>query len=135
MTWEEALEIVVAKTGVERYRWLCSEDNPSVRGWDGREDFRRYMVELATGQSFPPLATQIGNLFRSARLFAKSGFKLAPRDVRRARLAICQACPRYDHAQGRCLECGCANSAKVWIAADKCPLTPPKWESVLVLEA
>ena len=75
----------------------------------------------------PAMGVMAGNLFRSALGFARSGFKLAPRSVRRERLAICQACDKYDPIQARCTVCGCKNKAKVWVAADSCPLPEPKW--------
>jgi hypothetical protein len=85
-----------------------------------------------TGQStsYPSVGQQAKNLFRSALGFARSGFKLAPRAVRRARLAICEGCEHYDLVARRCRKCGCRQSAKVWVAADKCPLLPPKWGPV-----
>lgn len=44
MTLDEALEIVVARTRHERYRWHCSDDNPNARG---REAYRRSVLSLA----------------------------------------------------------------------------------------
>ena len=46
MSWQESLEDYVSRTGVERYRWLCSEDNPNAMD---REAYRRFVVEQATG--------------------------------------------------------------------------------------
>lgn len=43
MTWTDALEVVVARTGVGRYRYLCSEDHADHARW------RLKVVELATG--------------------------------------------------------------------------------------
>ena len=83
----------------------------------------------ATG-SYPPIPQQARNLFRTALGWVRGGFKLAPRKVRRQRLAICEACDKYDQVQKRCRVCGCANSAKVWIASDQCPLNPPKWGAI-----
>lgn len=80
--------------------------------------------------SLPPVRVQAQNLWRSVRGFVRSGMKLTPKEVRRARLAICQACPSYDLAQKRCRVCGCKNSAKVFVASDKCPLDPPRWLAI-----
>jgi len=50
MTWTDALDAVVARTRVERYRWLCSEDNPDA---ESRAAYRSRMVELVTGEPDP----------------------------------------------------------------------------------
>lgn len=47
MTLNDALDIVVSRTRHERYRWLCSEDNPDVAERDG---YRDHVMKLATGQ-------------------------------------------------------------------------------------
>lgn len=54
MTWQAALEIVVSRTGVERYRDLCSDDNPDP---ETRAGYRSLMLTLA-GQP-PPIPTVI----------------------------------------------------------------------------
>lgn len=66
MTYLEALEVVVARTRHERYRWLCSDENPNT---EQREGYRRIVLEKA-GQPAPapaqsvPLSTSL----RAARL-------------------------------------------------------------------
>ena len=51
MSWEEALELVIASTRHERFRWLCSEDNPNA---EQRDSYRRYVVYMATGEQLAP---------------------------------------------------------------------------------
>ncbi len=46
MDWPEALEIVLVRTRHERYRWLCSEENPNV---EQREAYRAQIVQMAEG--------------------------------------------------------------------------------------
>lgn len=58
MTWGEALEIEVARGGVERYRWLCSDENPDEAT---REGYRVLMIRLATEQ--PILSTSLAQEF------------------------------------------------------------------------
>jgi hypothetical protein len=53
MSWTDALELVVAATGHERYRWLCSEDNPDPGSRDG---YRGLMVRLSAGDEAAPSA-------------------------------------------------------------------------------
>jgi hypothetical protein len=52
MTWSEALEIVVSQTTHERFRWLCSDDNPDA---GSRSGYRALVIRLATGE--PPAET------------------------------------------------------------------------------
>lgn len=47
MTWNEAIGSVIAATGIERYRWLCSDEN---RDAEQREAYRALMVRQATGE-------------------------------------------------------------------------------------
>jgi len=62
MTWQEALDTVVARTGHERFRWLCSDDNPDAVQ---REGYRGVVLGLAgqpaseTPPVLPPLAVSI----------------------------------------------------------------------------
>jgi hypothetical protein len=53
-----ALDEAIARTGVHRYRWLCSDENPILEGPSGRHAFQRLVTELAagtyTGQRFDP---------------------------------------------------------------------------------
>lgn len=46
MTWPEALEIVLVRTRHERYRWLCSEENPNV---EQRDAYRIQIVQMVEG--------------------------------------------------------------------------------------
>lgn len=50
MTWHQAADELVKRTGHERYRWLCSDENPDARQ---RESYRAMMLEKA-GQPVPP---------------------------------------------------------------------------------
>ena len=54
MTLEEAIEVVVARTKHERYRWLCSDENPDA--WS-REGYRLLMLELAGAPAPTPTPT------------------------------------------------------------------------------
>jgi len=47
MTLDDALDLVISRTGHERYRWLCSLGNPDG---EGRESHRRLVMEKATGE-------------------------------------------------------------------------------------
>src|SRR5579863_6447937 len=100
----------------ENVPYYCDRLNPTHSEYNPK--YRDVVIQSSQAwtiylkrQAYPPLATQAANLFRSAIGFARSGFKLAPRAVRRERLAICQACEKYDPVQKRCTVCGCKNKA------------------------
>jgi hypothetical protein len=117
----------------ERTKRLCELIDPGHSAFDAR--YKQVVIDQSNRingvvpTSMPPIHVQAKNLFRSARGWVKSGLKLAPKDVRKARLAICLACPKYDPSQGRCTVCTCFAKAKVFIASDCCPLPEPKWKT------
>jgi hypothetical protein len=114
---------------VRRFCTLLDPDGPKYR-----PEYKSAVIEQTAQfdpdrtQEYPPYVAQVGNLFRSALRFVRSGFKLTPKKERQARLEVCLGCDQYDQAQKRCRKCGCVNSAKVWVASDKCPLG--KWPSL-----
>jgi hypothetical protein len=128
MAWTDDLETVVSRTGVERYRWLTSDQNPDVMG---RERYRAQMAEMATGAepvrhtAYPSVRHQARNLWRSVKAFVASGGKLAPKAVRAERQRTCAVCPYWTGA--RCRKCGCATPIKIYSAAEVCPDDPPRW--------
>jgi hypothetical protein len=121
VNWVDALNVVVERTGVERYRTLCSDD------WHDHERMRAEVVRMATQPyeapvQYPPLAEQIGNALTAGVKFLMSGGKLVSAEEHARRLAICQGgCEWYDPDQSRCKACGCADSAKAWIETQRCP--------------
>jgi hypothetical protein len=121
MTWTEALEVVVSRTGVERYRTLTADD------WHDHEWWRAEMVRMEsqpyeTPIQYPPLATQIGNALKAGLQFATSGFKLATQQEHDRRLSICHTCKFWDRAQDRCTKCGCVDTWKAWVETQNCPI-------------
>jgi hypothetical protein len=128
--WTDALEIVVSRTGAERLRYLCSEENPDV---PGRARYRKQVTEMAaqpavaprpiSAPSYPPLAEQVTNALKAGLSFAASGFKLTSQAEHDRRLSICQApCEFWDKELGRCVKCGCVDTIKAWIESQKCPM-------------
>jgi hypothetical protein len=123
MTWERALDLVVARTGHSRYRVLCAEDNPDVAQ---RDAYRRLVVSEATGGPSPPsVATMATSAIRAGAGFVASGFATVDRAEQERRLAICGACPDFDAGPGRCRLCSCYMGLKSRIAGAKCPID--KW--------
>jgi hypothetical protein len=58
MNLEQALDILIARTGHERYRWLCSEDNPDVIG---RDAYRALVITQAEGKPTQDPAEVLGS--------------------------------------------------------------------------
>jgi hypothetical protein len=50
MNWTESLDIVVSRTGHERYRELCADANPDV---GQRDAYRALMIRQATDEPEP----------------------------------------------------------------------------------
>lgn len=99
MNWPDALDLAVARSGVERLRWLCSEANPNPRT---REGYRRFVLRSAgvlppppprpPRPSSPPLVP-LGESIRAARL----GFRVCFYSDSRG----CGCSGTYCHALGR----------------------------------
>jgi hypothetical protein len=126
MDWTEALEIVIAETGHERYRDLCSDDHPDRDAW------RANMVARATGEpSYPSYGAMARNaLGAAARVVgavATGQRVLLTQSEIDARLAVCTSCDRWDEEKARCRKCGCAQF-KLHLATEVCPLS--KWEPI-----
>jgi hypothetical protein len=124
--FDAALETVVARTKVERYRFLCSEEYPDHRAW------RRWVVEQATGeaptpQAYPSLFTQAKNLAGSAGRFVASGFAMVDQAEFDRRRGICEVCPNLDRERDRCRVCSCYLAVKPWGKAERCP--EGRWEA------
>lgn len=104
MNWRDALELVVAETGVGHYRFLCSEANPDP---STREGYRRYMVELATGvkvarpEAPPPASPRPPPGDWSARIRACPDFNPG------CCASPAPYCSRFDlhPSRERCIEC------------------------------
>jgi hypothetical protein len=133
MSWEEALEVVVARTRNERFRTVCGEDHPDHEVW------RRKVVEKATGQAptpaeYPSLFRQAANLAgavgRVVAAAAQGEAVLVTAEVLEQRRAICLGCDLNGHRESggiRCTKCGCLG-IRLEFAALACPVG--KWEAV-----
>jgi len=53
---------------------------------------------------------------------------IAPELIRKHREAICKPCRFNDHYF--CRRCSCLIAAKVCLASEQCPDTPPRWKSL-----
>lgn len=130
MDYREALEIVIARTGHERYRALVAEDNPDLFQ---RDAYREAVIRQAGGQpdpppprpAGPPLSARIAGLVRAAVHVARSRFRRVPRAEFERRRALCHRCEFFDADRVRCLKCGCHLAVKPWAAALHCPIE--KW--------
>lgn len=128
MDYLSALDIVVARTRHERYRWLCSDDNPNIAQ---RNSYREFVIREANGGTsvYPPLREQLGNaasaVGRVAYAMMHGQHIAVDQDEQNRRLAICRDCEFFDATQGRCMKCGCFGAFKSWLATERCPIG--KW--------
>lgn len=123
LTLHEALTVVIARTGVDRYRFLCLHHPDAAV----RESYSAWVLSQATGEPAPPpkapgLAAKAVSAAKAAARFAASGARLCTPSEREARLAVCRACPEYDAARGLCRRCGCHTEIKLRMASESCPL-------------
>jgi hypothetical protein len=118
MDWMEALEIVVAREGVERYRYLCSE------AYHDHKRMREEISRMASETDFPPLARQAANFAGAmgrAALAAVTGEQVFCTPEQQAeREAICQGCDKL--INGKCVLCGCPYKRKIKLATEICPI-------------
>ena len=141
------LDLVVRVTGHVRYRALTDPCDPAFRP-DFLRIVRQRAAELRAPTGLPeaqvprpaalpappadppryPSAGRmalnlIGSGVRTLRAALAGEPVLTPRQQADRKLAICRACPsqRFDPAQGRCLDCGCAMIFKRWLATEPCP--------------
>jgi hypothetical protein len=79
--------------------------------------------------AYPPKFTQFRNFAKemwSSSRRALSGMPvISPTEKAFHRMSTCEACDRFDEAQGRCHECGCYMKLKTHFETAKCPLS--KW--------
>jgi len=120
MTYNEALDIVIAKTKHERFRWLCSEENPEHNIW------RNKIIELAGGKPDYPSKIQMlknvaGTMGDVMKSVAQGKPLQASEEEYNRRKAICKDCPFFVLAHERCSKCGCYMKAKASLQAAKCP--------------
>lgn len=86
--------------------------------------------------SLPPEALRhlspFAVLMRRYRGLKRGGIPLATRETRKAREAVCRACPHarefYGHHAVNCPRCPCSRRmVDFWKANNTCPLIPSRW--------
>jgi hypothetical protein len=82
----------------------------------------------------PSISEQAVNLIKSTVDWAKKDkFNTVSPEVFKQRKEICLSCDKWDktgfNGIGRCGVCGCS-VGKLYIPSAKCPLDPPKWNSI-----
>ena len=79
-------------------------------------------------KDLPGFSDMAKNLIDSAKTLATNGVKIASKEERARRLAICRNCEHIESAgtkYERCRQCGCVLAFKSALAALGCPLK--KW--------
>lgn len=130
MMWEKALDLVVRRTGHDRYRELCDESYPQHAAWRDRVVLKASEIQADAGE-YPPMAVQAANaaiaLGRIAGAIAANAPLMVPEEVLQERQAACESCPKYDACARRCRLCGCWTQTKQRLATEACPDNPPRW--------
>jgi|TARA_A200000159_G_C7236285_1_gene302489 hypothetical protein len=92
-----------------------------------REEFQ---VTTAKNLGFKDMPS---NLAQSLLAWTKSGRPVVNAKQWETRLTICRSCSFWSENKNtnvaKCMKCGCG-SGKLLLTSSKCPLTPPKWDSL-----
>lgn len=95
--------------------WTCENkaDHPTCKA----------LAEAASRAELPlpPTGTQIGGFLASVVRHLVTGLPQATGEVLQARLALCKACDKFRHSDGRCSMCGCHVSIKARWQGERCP--------------
>ena len=68
------------------------------------------------------------SLFQTIRYVLSGAPVMAPDEVFKERLDICNSCPK--HYQNQCQICTCITGIKTLFAGEKCPDQPPRWNKL-----
>jgi hypothetical protein len=122
MNFQEALDIVVARTGHQRYRQLCDPDDPAFDPayppWIISQAEQPAGPRHDVGE-MPGFVTQLGNFVVAVGQHIADGWKSADDATAAARLATCRACDLLD--ADSCRLCGCHMPLKVTWLEQVCP--------------
>ena len=104
-----------------------TESNNSKKESMSREEFQ---VTTAKNLGFKDMPS---NLAQSLLAWTKSGRPVVNAKQWETRLSICRSCSFWSENKNtnvaKCMKCGCG-SGKLLLTSSKCPLTPPKWDSL-----
>lgn len=87
----------------------------------------------------PPLSERLANWAIAQKEHIAAGSPKCTEEQMAARLAICEACDKFDGRFCRVCGCGCSKAESTWFnklyhANARCPLDPPKWVAVVAGE-
>ena len=104
-----------------------AESSNSKKESMSREEFQ---VTTAKNLGFKDMPS---NLAQSLLAWTKSGRPVVNAKQWETRLTICRSCSFWSENKNtnvaKCMKCGCG-SGKLLLTSSKCPLTPPKWDSL-----
>jgi hypothetical protein len=127
--FERALDLVVSRTGHERYRYLCLE-HPDQWMRDASSAQVLEMAKAIEAESdFPSMFRQAANIFGAAGRLISAGLHGKQMWVTAEQLAYRKAqCADCEHMKNdRCVLCGCPYKRKIRAATEACPAKPPRW--------
>jgi hypothetical protein len=121
MNLSQAIDIVVARTGHERFRELTDPAHPAYdpayAPW--------IMAQAGASPEGPGLLRKAANLAGAVVEHVRAGLPTADAETAAARLATCRGCDKFDAARMACNLCGCQMAVKVTWLEQKCPIE--KW--------
>lgn len=104
-----------------------AESNNGKKESMSREEFQ---ITTAKNLGFKDMPS---NLAQSLLAWTKSGRPVVNAKQWETRLTICRSCSFWSENKNtnvaKCMKCGCG-SGKLLLTSSKCPLTPPKWDSL-----
>lgn len=118
MTWKEALEFCVAKTGHSTYRDKCNESHKDHVKW------RNEMVRMAGDFPKPNLIEQAVSFGKAVVGHAADGFRNVSDEIYEERMSICESCEHFTEEK-TCKLCTCQMRTKCQWASSECPIK--KW--------
>lgn len=111
----------------------CSVCGYAIRSNTNNEIFRD-CDKIQDKNTKITITNKLHNLIVSTANYVKSGMQNVSDEKYKERLNICNGrssgviCPYFN--DNKCDKCGCYFIAKLRMASEKCPLTPPKWGPV-----
>lgn len=110
---------------------IKSESNDSNPN-DNKESMSREEFQVTTAKNLG-FKDMPSNLAQSLLAWTKSGRPVVNAKQWETRLSICRSCTFWSENRNtnvaKCMKCGCG-SGKLLLTSSKCPLTPPKWNSL-----
>ena len=116
----------MGKRFFKRYKRLDDDQNHQRKAVDNQN-------KLNGQQKKPGFIDLASNLTNALVEWQRAGRPVVTSEQWNTRITICRKCEFWREFKetkiAKCTKCGCS-SGKLLLATSRCPLSPPKWESV-----